>query len=417
MPNPHFRVSIISRGGGRSALATAAYGSGSKLSSAVAAAAYRSGEVLHDAHAGKTFNYTRKENIVHTEIITPARSPLWATDRQALWNSVEFGEKRKDAQLARSIIASLPRELDNEQNIQLVREFIAEQFTAQGMIADIAIHDKEASDGHRNPHVHIMLTLREVDKNGFSAKKNREWNKTALLEAWRFAWEKKTNGFLEAAGFDERLNLSSYEQRGIDKIPQEYMGYAANAVEQKGIQTRRGDRNREIVHQNAIRELLGAAYAANGPDAPLYTDEEIDAYYRRQWTRAVALDEPDFAALERIERQAAGREEQEGQYYAAQISSTTWYGAREVRTFEPGRGRKAFGHNVEHDHWNALSQWVGTAYKSANHYLSETVARVACHLRDRAFEYGRNVVERSSSWVQRESERAARTWGRELADE
>ena len=102
----HLRAKIISRSKGQSSLAGAAYRSGGH--SATHAAAYRSGERLTDARTGRTFDYGRKQGIIHTEILVPKDAPVWASDRAQLWNTVELTEKRKDAQLAREIELSLP---------------------------------------------------------------------------------------------------------------------------------------------------------------------------------------------------------------------------------------------------------------------------------------------------------------------
>ena len=59
-------------------------------------------------------------------------------------------------------VVALPIELSREEQIELLQEFIREQFVADGMCADAAIHD---TDGH-NPHVHILLTVRPLDEQG-----------------------------------------------------------------------------------------------------------------------------------------------------------------------------------------------------------------------------------------------------------
>lgn len=278
MPNPHFDVQIISRGKGeprknrRSAVGAAAYRSGTKLkarqggSSAVAAAAYRSGETLSDDQKQKTYDYTRKEDIVHTEIMLPQNAPSWAQalSRERLWNLVEATEKRKDGQLARDVIASLPRELNREQQIALVREFVREQFTHQGMIADVAIHDKQATDGYSQPHVHIMLTLRDLGSKGFG-KKNRSWNDPKLVTQWRNAWEECTNRHLAAAGRPERVSLKSNKERGINRTPQEYMGPVATKLEKRGIRTEKGERNRRIRRNNQIKDAVEGLLAETRP--------------------------------------------------------------------------------------------------------------------------------------------------------
>jgi hypothetical protein len=293
MPNQHFDVSIISRGGGhrggKSSVASSAYRSGTVVSalaaaslmmgsSAVASASYRSGESLFDQRVEKTFDYSAKEDVIHTEIMTPGHAPVWASERQMLWNQVEAVEKRKDAQLARDIIAALPRELNAEQQIALVREFVQTQFVSQGMIADIAIHDKLASDGKNQPHCHIMLTLRDVSRDGFG-KKNREWNQRTLVSAWRDAWAETTNRHLEAAGRHERLSLRSYEEQGIDKVPGEHLGAQAWNMERKGQETGKGDLNREITHSNEVNELVKRYDRRN---APANTDPMLDTMQAEQ---------------------------------------------------------------------------------------------------------------------------------------
>ena len=52
-----------------------------------------------------------KPGVVHSEILLPDGAPARWLDRATLWNEVEAGEKRKDAQLAREIEIALPREL------------------------------------------------------------------------------------------------------------------------------------------------------------------------------------------------------------------------------------------------------------------------------------------------------------------
>ena len=143
----HIPVSIIKRSAGRSA---------------VAAAAYRSGTKLTNEWDGMTHDYTRKGGIVHAEIMLPAYAPPEFADRSILWNSVEQIEKARDSQLAREIEAALPRELSREQQLALVRSYVKDNFVDKGMCADFAIHDK----GTGNPHVHIMLTLRPLKENG-----------------------------------------------------------------------------------------------------------------------------------------------------------------------------------------------------------------------------------------------------------
>lgn len=108
-----------------------------------------------DLADGLIHDYSNKKGIVHTEIQAPDHAPEWATDRARLWNEVEKIEKAKNSQLAREVEIALPMELTQDQQIELVREYVKENFKDKGMVADIAIHDK--LDG--NPHVLFMEGL------------------------------------------------------------------------------------------------------------------------------------------------------------------------------------------------------------------------------------------------------------------
>ena len=262
----HIPVSIIKRSEGRSA---------------VAAAAYRSGTKLTNEWDGMTHDYTRKGGIVHAEIMLPAHAPPEFADRSTLWNSVEQIEKARDSQLAREIEAALPRELSREQQLALVRAYVKDNFVDKGMCADFAIHDK----GTGNPHVHIMLTVRPLKENGAWGAKCRkaydldengqripdgkggwknhredttDWNDKGNVEIWRAAWAAYTNRALEAAGQPALVDHRSYKRQGIDKIPSVHLGPAASQMEKRGIRTDKGEVNRQIAADNKLLKEIKA---------------------------------------------------------------------------------------------------------------------------------------------------------------
>ncbi|HEL1105849.1 TPA: MobA/MobL family protein [Streptococcus equi subsp. zooepidemicus] len=260
----HLSIKIISRGKGKSA---------------VAASAYRSGEMIKNEYDGIVHDFTRKGGIAHTEILLPQNAPQDFVNRSVLWNSVEKIEKSKKSQLAREIEIALPKELDREKQIELVREYVKENFVKVGMCADIALHDK--NDG--NPHAHILLTMRPLnedktwgakskkeyifDENGEKVKlkngnyKTRkinttDWNEQDKAEQWRKAWADITNKYLEENSIQEKVDHRSYQRQGIEQIPTIHLGVSATQMEKKGIATDRGNINREIKHQNKIlREI------------------------------------------------------------------------------------------------------------------------------------------------------------------
>lgn len=251
----HLRLKVVAR-----ALGRAARPGGATRRSVVAAAAYRSGERLYDRSQERWFEFD-KPDVVHKEILAPPGSPDWVFDREALWNQVERAEKRCDAQLAREVEITLPRELSREQHVALVREFVQEQFVSQGMVADIGIHCPDAADGKEQPHAHVLLTLRRLDEGsptGFASTKERDWNerpevfqavaearkrfnntglpedKAALEEAekqrnvnvWRAEWAAYANRALEAAGTAARIDHRTLEAQGIFRAPQPHLGVA-----------------------------------------------------------------------------------------------------------------------------------------------------------------------------------------------
>lgn len=215
----------------------------SKGQSAVAAAAYRRAEHMQDARYEKTHDYTAKNGVVHSEITIPDNAPTWMVERLKLhetdprlaseqfWNFVEIVENRKDAQLAREIEFALPVELNKEQNIALARDFIREQFALRGMVADWSVHWDKG-----NPHVHVMLTLRELSDLGFG-KKVRDWNATTLLQEWRTKWAEYANFHLRLNQHDVCIDHRSYKDQGIALIPTIHQGRAVTDMHRRGIDT------------------------------------------------------------------------------------------------------------------------------------------------------------------------------------
>ncbi len=266
MPNPTYRINIVSRKEGESA---------------VSAAAYQTGEHIYSRRDREVKYEGTKEELVLKEILLPAHAPPEFADRETLWNSVEDAERNWNSQLCRRLKIALPRELSQEENIALAREYIQKEFVSKGMIADLAIHYE--MEPVFNPHFHVLLTMRPLDENGKWMPKGykvpvldkdgnpiilesgrpktrkiptMDWNDRGNAEKWRHDWEVIQNEYLERAGRQERISLKSYERQGIDKIPTVHMGPAVTALERKGIRTDIGDLNREIVKHNALMSSL-----------------------------------------------------------------------------------------------------------------------------------------------------------------
>lgn len=219
----HLSVKICGRG----------RGIGGSEQSPVAASAYQSGEKLYNERDGEEKNYGRKERIVAQGLILAKNfPPNW--DREKLWNEVERVEKNKNAQLYRKWEMALPQELTQEQDIKLAENFIKDYFVKNGMCADWAIHyDAEG----KNPHLHIMTTLRSMNENHeWLSKKKKEyildangnkqydkktktykcktipthnWDKKEFLQSIRKAWADE-----QKAGRKERVTEKSYKDLG-----------------------------------------------------------------------------------------------------------------------------------------------------------------------------------------------------------
>jgi len=240
----HLSVKIIGRNQGRSA---------------VGASAYRAGEKLFNEYDGLTHDYTRKTGIVYTTIMLPDCAPQALNDRQTLWNAVEKAERRVDAQTAREVEIALPIELNREQQIALVKNFVKENFISLGMGADVAIHDgkkatRDTIATSDNPHAHILLTTREILVDGLSAKKNRDWNSEQSLKNWREQWANTQNREYERLGLDVRVDYRTLEEQGIDREPTVKEGAAARKMEKQGIKSQRAELNRQVKERNKMRQ-------------------------------------------------------------------------------------------------------------------------------------------------------------------
>ena len=263
-----FEAKVISRSGGRGVVSSASYRTGK---CATSAAAYRAGAKLTDERTGESYDYTRKGGIAGAEIITPENAPEWMQDREKLWNAVERVEKRKDSQLARDFIISLPHELTAEQREELTREFVREQFTAKGYVADIAWHSPDKEDG-LNHHAHVMVPMRKVEGDGFAAKKERPPDGQHPAAAWRDelghlreAWANTANKHLEKAGLDIRIDHRSLEDRGIDREPEPKQGPLATQIEREGRESQAGNDRRAVKERNELRAELRAVEAELAP--------------------------------------------------------------------------------------------------------------------------------------------------------
>jgi Ti-type conjugative transfer relaxase TraA len=226
-------------------------------SSAVASAAYRSGSRLRDERLDRNHDFSAKRGVVHSEVMLPENAPQAWSDRELLWNDVEAFEVRKDAQLAREVEFAIPREMSEAQGIELARDFVRSEFVDRGMIADLNVHWDVGEDGMPKPHAHVMLTMRAVDESGFG-RKVRDWNRTEMVERWRERWAEIANERLAELDIDARIDHRSLEAQGLALEPQSQIGAPAKRIEVRGIEGEgleadRAEMHREIARGNGAR--------------------------------------------------------------------------------------------------------------------------------------------------------------------
>ena len=261
----HFHVTQIKRSAGQSA---------------VASAAYRAREKLHSAYYGEDSDYTRKGGVIYSEILLPSHALPEYTDRETLWNAVEKAERGKKAQLAYSFDIALQNEFSMQENIDLTRQFLLEQFVNRGMVVDFAVHSPDKEDGGiSNPHFHVMCPIRPIESGGrwgnkqrreyvldehgervldeagncvFNAVPTTDWSSPDTLEHWRQAWAEMCNAKFAEKGLDCRIDHRSFARQGVEQIPTQHEGPTVRAMEAKGIRTDKGNLNRFIRKTNAL---------------------------------------------------------------------------------------------------------------------------------------------------------------------
>lgn len=313
----HLSIKIVSRSGGKSA---------------VAASAYRAGEKLTETETGYVHDYTKKEGVIHTEVFLPANAPPEYASREILWNEVQKIEKQSAAQMAREIEVALPVELSREEQMDLVRRFVTENFTDVGMCADVAIHEKKV-DGrnvlHPNPHAHILLTTRAFKEDGSWAPKEKktyaldekgeriplidpatglqkmgkrneklwkrvtvlanDWNDQSNAEKWRQSWADMCNLYLLR---EQRIDHRSFERQGLEQVPTIHEGYVARQMERRGEVSERMELNRVIRRLNQMLAKMKNAIASIGDRLMKLKEElwKVRLTYGKERSRNAASD-------------------------------------------------------------------------------------------------------------------------------
>lgn len=231
---------------------------------AVASSAYRSGEKLVDERTGLTHDFTRKDGIAHSEIVSNLDIQV---DRNQLWNLAEKSENRKDARTAREWVIALPDELDADQRKDLAKAFATALVDRYGVIADLAIHEPSKGGNDKNHHAHIMLTTRKAEldpeKNlilttkaeiELSNAKRKTLNMGTTQEdikQIRATWADLANHALEQAGQQQKIDHRSYADQNNGLQATIHEGTSVTQLRRQGIGTEISRYNDKVKQHNA----------------------------------------------------------------------------------------------------------------------------------------------------------------------
>lgn len=269
----HLEAKVVSRGTGRSAVAASAYLSCSKI--------------LND-YDGVQHDYTRKKGLVWQQVFLPEYAPQEWQDRCVLWNAVEENEKTKDSRLAREFVVALPIELDETQREKLLSDFISDSFVADGMCADVAIHDPDPF-GH-NPHAHIMLTVRPLDEKG-------NWQYKAEKE-YLCVRNGEEKGFT-AAEF-KQAQTEGWEKQYSYKVGKKKVYMVPSAAQAQG-------------YERVSKYPKSTKYGRQNPISERWNSEEQLVLWRKAWADVTNLHLEQAERAERIDHRShaeRGLEEQ-----------------------------------------------------------------------------------------------------------
>ncbi|WP_317313323.1 MobA/MobL family protein [Absicoccus porci] len=270
--------------------------------SAVEQSSYISRTTMHSEYDGQTYYPKYSEDLVYTAVMLPGNAPEEYKDPGKLWNAVETYETGAKAQLARTYRVELPNEWNYELATKVMRDYVQRNFVDKGMCAQFAIHDSEnRKTGQRNLHCHILLTMRSLDAQGhWMAKQRKEylkdengeriplmdkktgqqktdkqhrkqwkcvtiptndWSSKENAKRWRKDLADTINAVNQRIGMTEDFwEHRSFKEQGLEIVPQIHLGEKASAMERAGVQTIRGDINREIIANNAVIQMARAAY-------------------------------------------------------------------------------------------------------------------------------------------------------------
>jgi len=235
--------------------------------SATASSAYRTAQKIVDKQTGEIHDYTRKQGVIYTDIVSPKNIDIDEISREDLWNLAEQSEKRKDARVAREFVIALPHEISRERQIEVAKEFSQYLSNKYEVIADLAIHEPSKEGDDKNVHAHIMITTRKiaVDKESkvvsltekstlelSNSKRKSLGMKTTQddIKEIREKWADMANSALKKEGLKVRIDHRSYADQEKEQIPTKHEGVVVTELRRKGKIVGVAKLNEEIKEEN-----------------------------------------------------------------------------------------------------------------------------------------------------------------------
>lgn len=198
----------------------------------------------HSQYIAKLGKFAKDSDQI--EYQTWGNMPEWvkkngSSNLQLFWEMADMYE-RKNGSTYREHIIALPRELDTEQRVDLVCEWIENEMEDKYPFQAV-IHNKIGLDGGEQPHLHLMFSERLCDdvyrpaehffkrynsKNpskGGAKKDNTgisPWERKTQIKQLRERWEILVNEHLLENGFKPSVDMRNWQERGLESKPENY---------------------------------------------------------------------------------------------------------------------------------------------------------------------------------------------------
>ena len=285
----------------------------------------------HAAYIGREGQYADRDDLQASE---SGNLPRWAEhDPSAFWSAADRFE-RVNGRPFRELEISLPRELNEAQRVELVREFVG-NVLGESHAYSWAIHAPNGSDGQEQPHVHLMFSERTRDgierdpdryfrrwnqKNpeAGGAGKDRYFSSQAFVWDVRNEWAETANAYLERVGIDARIDARSYRAQGLDLEPQLKKGISSYA-ESRGVLSEITLENRARAERNGERlaeqpELAIAALTAN---QSVFSKRDLQQFVFRNTDGAEQFEAVSLKVLQSPELVALAKGNREGEWFTS----------------------------------------------------------------------------------------------------